>query len=45
MYLQDKWNVTPNLVVTYGLRYSLLQPPYETTGNQVCPNGEHGSVV
>jgi hypothetical protein len=37
MYLQDKWNVTPNLVVTYGLRYSLLQPPYESTGNQVAP--------
>ncbi|SPE44124.1 conserved exported hypothetical protein [Candidatus Sulfotelmatobacter sp. SbA7] len=37
MYLQDKWNVTPNLVVTYGLRYSLLQPPFENTGNQVAP--------
>jgi hypothetical protein len=37
MYLQDKWNVTPNLVLTYGVRYSLLQPPYERTGNQVSP--------
>ncbi len=37
MYLQDKWNVTPNLTVTYGLRYSLLQPPYEASGNQVAP--------
>jgi Carboxypeptidase regulatory-like domain len=37
MYLQDKWNATPNLVVTYGLRYSLLQPPYEANGNQVAP--------
>jgi Carboxypeptidase regulatory-like domain len=37
MYLQDKWNVTPNLTVTYGLRYSLLQPPYEANGNQVSP--------
>ncbi len=37
MYLQDKWNVTPNLVVTYGVRYSLLQPPYESAGNQVSP--------
>src|ERR1022692_4817167 len=37
MYLQDKWNVTPNLTVTYGLRYSLLQPPYEADGNQVSP--------
>jgi len=38
MYVQDKWNVTPNLVFTYGLRYSLLQPPYEANGNQVSPS-------
>ncbi len=37
MYVQDKWNVTPNLTFTYGLRYSLLQPPYESAGNQVSP--------
>jgi hypothetical protein len=37
MYLQDKWNVTPNLTLTYGLRYSLLQPPFESAGNQVSP--------
>jgi hypothetical protein len=37
MYVQDKWNVTPNLTVTAGLRYSLLQPPYESGGNQVSP--------
>jgi hypothetical protein len=37
LYLQDKWNVTPDLVVTYGVRYSLLQPPFENTGNQVSP--------
>jgi hypothetical protein len=37
MYLQDKWNVTPNLTLTYGVRYSLLQPPYEADGNQVSP--------
>ena len=37
MYLQDRWNVTPNLTLTYGLRYSLLQPPYEADGNQVSP--------
>ncbi|HXW90291.1 MAG TPA: carboxypeptidase-like regulatory domain-containing protein [Terriglobales bacterium] len=37
MYLQDKWNITPNLTVTYGARYSLLQPPFENRGNQVSP--------
>ena len=38
MYAQDSWRVTPNLVLTGGLRYSLLQPPYEIHGNQVAPN-------
>jgi hypothetical protein len=36
-YAQDAWRVTPNLVLTAGLRYSLLQPPYETDGNQAAP--------
>jgi Carboxypeptidase regulatory-like domain len=36
-YLQDKFRMTPNFVVTYGLRYSLLQPPYEAKGNQAAP--------
>ena len=37
MYGQDQWRVKSNLTFTYGLRYSLLQPPYETTGTQVAP--------
>jgi hypothetical protein len=37
LYLQDKWNVTPHMVLTYGARYSLLQPPFESKGNQVAP--------
>jgi Carboxypeptidase regulatory-like domain len=37
LYLQDKWSVTPSLVVTYGVRYSMLQPPFENRGNQVSP--------
>lgn len=36
-YFQDSWRATPNLVLTGGLRYSLLQPPYEIHGNQVSP--------
>jgi len=36
-YAQDAWRVKPNLTLTYGLRYSLLEPPYETTGTQVSP--------
>ncbi len=37
MYAQDQWRLKPNLTFTYGLRYSILQPPYETTGTQVAP--------
>ncbi|PYX63668.1 MAG: hypothetical protein DMG74_16055 [Acidobacteria bacterium] len=37
-YGQDAWRVTPNFTLTVGLRYTLLQPPYETTGTQVAPS-------
>lgn len=36
-YAQDAWRAKPSLTLTLGLRYSLLQPPYETTGTQVAP--------
>jgi hypothetical protein len=36
-YGQDQYRVKPNFTVTYGLRYTILQPPYETTGTQVSP--------
>jgi Carboxypeptidase regulatory-like domain len=36
-YTQDQWRIKPNFTFTYGLRYSILQPPYETTGTQVAP--------
>ena len=53
MYAQDAWHVTPNLVLTGGLRYSLLQPPYEIHGNEVAPdpglngwfNGRHAAML
>ena len=44
LYAQDAWRVTPNLVVTAGLRYSLLQPPYETTGDQAAPTISVGNL-
>jgi len=37
-YLQDSWRIKSNLTMMYGLRYSLLQPPYERGGNQVSPS-------
>jgi hypothetical protein len=36
-YGQDQWRIKPNFTFTYGLRYSILQPPFETTGTQVAP--------
>jgi Carboxypeptidase regulatory-like domain len=36
-YAQDQWRIKPNFTFTYGLRYSILQPPFETTGTQVAP--------
>ena len=36
-YGQDSWRVSPNLTITYGLRHTLLQTPYEVNGQQVQP--------
>jgi hypothetical protein len=36
-YIQDQWKAQPNIIFTFGLRQVLLQPPYETHGNQVQP--------
>lgn len=37
-YFQDVWHIRPSLTITAGLRYTLLQPVYETNGNQVSPD-------
>jgi hypothetical protein len=42
-YAQDIWKATPNLTLTFGLRYSLFSPIWETNGLQVCPSPSLGS--
>jgi len=36
-YVQDAWHIQPNLTMTFGLRYVLLQTPWETNGQEVTP--------
>jgi hypothetical protein len=36
-YAQDQWRIKPNLTITAGLRYSLLQPPFERNGEEAAP--------
>jgi len=36
-YVQDTWHVRPNLNVTLGVRYTVLQTPYETNGQEIAP--------
>jgi hypothetical protein len=37
LYFGDNWRVTPNLTLTYGVRYMNLGVPYESNGLQVAP--------
>ncbi|MGA9720185.1 MAG: TonB-dependent receptor [Acidobacteriaceae bacterium] len=37
-FLQDSWRPLPNLTLTFGLRHTILQTPYDTHGQQVSPN-------
>ena len=36
-YFQDQWKTTPQLTLTFGLRYVYLGVPYEKDGQQIAP--------
>jgi Carboxypeptidase regulatory-like domain/TonB dependent receptor len=36
-FVQDQWHVSPKLVLTFGLRHTMLQTPWEAHGQQVAP--------
>ncbi len=36
-YAQDTWQARPDLTITFGLRHTILQTPYETHGQQIAP--------
>lgn len=36
-YVQDSWRATDKLTLTFGLRHSILQVPYDTTGQSAAP--------
>jgi hypothetical protein len=36
-FLQDSWRVSPNLTLTFGLRHTILQTPWETKGQEIAP--------
>jgi hypothetical protein len=38
VYAQDSWRTTPNLTLTYGLRYQFYSVPYEVNGLEAIPN-------
>jgi hypothetical protein len=36
-YVQDAWHVAPSVILTLGVRHTILQTPSETSGQQVSP--------
>ncbi len=45
VYVQDSWKLKQNLTLTYGLRYGLSRPVYETNGFQAKPSVSLGDFL
>ncbi len=45
LYFADAWKITPNLTLTYGLRYQNYTVPYEVNGDEAVPQLASGSTV
>ena len=43
IYAGDTWKVTPNLTISYGVRYQNYTVPYETKGDQAISNTNFAS--
>ncbi len=37
-YVQDQWRISSKVTLTYGVRHTILQTPYEVNGQQVQPS-------
>ena len=37
-YFQDQWRISSKFTLTYGIRHTVLQTPYEVNGQQVQPS-------
>jgi hypothetical protein len=45
VYFGDTWKVTPNLTMSYGIRYQNYTVPYETRGEEAITNLNTGGVA
>ena len=45
VYFADTWKITPNLTLSYGLRYQNYTVPYETNGKEAVPQLTSGKFT